>query len=70
MAKDINITIASKEVTKGGCVGVTVALMGSTMAELETNELPHLLHGLGLTDYGKDTGVTSGFDYVFDFIFD
>ncbi len=70
MAKDINITIVSKEVTRGGCVGVTVALMGSTMAELETNELPHLLHGLGLTDYGKDTGVTSGFDYVFDFIFD
>lgn len=68
--KDINIVITGKEVLEGGCVGVTVTLMGSTMAELATNELPHLLHGLGLTDYAKDTGVSSGFDYIFDFIFD
>ena len=40
------------------------------MDELATDELPHLLHGLGLTDYAKDTGVTSGFDYAFDLVFD
>lgn len=70
MAKDINIVITDKEITEGGCVGVKVTLMGSTMAELYTNELPHLLHGLGLTDYAKDTVAASGFDYNFDLIFD
>lgn len=42
---DINIRIIGKEVTEGGCVGVTCTLLGSTMDEIDTNELPHLLHG-------------------------
>lgn len=67
---DINIRIIGKEVTEGGCVGVTCTLFGSTLDELDTNELPHLLHGLALSDYAKDTGTTSGFDYNFDLIFD
>ena len=68
--KDINMRIISKQVMDGGCVGVQVMLLESSMDELVTDELPHLLHGLGLTDYAKDTGVTSGFDYAFDMVFD
>ena len=68
--KDINMRIISKQVMGGGCVGVQVMLLESSMDELATDELPHLLHGLGLTDYAKDTGVTSGFDYAFDLVFD
>ena len=67
---DINFVITGKEVMDGGCVGVQVTLLGGSVDKLKTNELPHLLHGLGLTDYAKDTGRRKGFPYIFPLVFD
>lgn len=66
---DINVTVVGKQVV-GSCVKVSIIIPGSTVERDQWNELPHLLHAIGHSDYAKDTGVTSGFDYAFDLIFD
>ena len=66
---DIGVGIKGKNV-QGGRAILTFSHFRSTLEQLETNELLHILHSLSNTSYTEATSRRSGFDYDFDMIFD
>ena len=77
---NINFKVAGKEVV-GNAVKVSIRMLtrdldttdtvgAVSMKELTTNELPIILNAIRHDQSLMNTEVTSGFDYVFDFIFD
>jgi hypothetical protein len=65
----IDIGIRSKQVS-GGRVQLTIAAgIESTMAQLTSNELIHLLHTLSKTSYAEATEQPMGFPYAFPLVF-
>ena len=66
---DIGVGIKGKNV-QGGRAILTFSHFRSSLQQLSTNELLHILHSISNTSYTEATSRTSGFDYEFDLIFD